>query len=57
MSFGLVLPRIVKTHASYNVPMFSFIKKKLGWGSAQPESAPSQPSCDADKAVGTPVSA
>lgn len=55
MSFGLALQRIVKTRGSYNVPMFSFIKKKLGWGSAQPESAPAQPSGDADKAVGAPV--
>ncbi len=37
--------------------MFSFIKKKLGWGATQPESAPAQPSGDADKAIGTPVSA
>ncbi len=37
--------------------MFSFIKKKLGWGSAQPESAPAQPSGDADKAAGVPAPA
>lgn len=37
--------------------MFSFIKKKLGWGSAQPESTPAQPSGDADKAVGVPAAA
>ncbi|KGM39434.1 cell division protein FtsY [Aquabacterium sp. NJ1] len=37
--------------------MFSFIKKKLGWGSAQPESAPAQPSGDADKAAGAPAPA
>ncbi|WP_363302769.1 signal recognition particle-docking protein FtsY [Aquabacterium sp.] len=35
--------------------MFSFIKKKLGWGSAQPESTPAQPSGDADKVGGVPA--
>jgi len=35
---------IVKTHGSYNEAMFSFIKKKLGWGSSQPESAPKEDS-------------
>ncbi|MGQ0599899.1 signal recognition particle-docking protein FtsY [Aquabacterium sp.] len=37
--------------------MFSFIKKKLGWGSAQPESTPAQPSGDADKVGGVPAAA
>jgi fused signal recognition particle receptor len=35
---------IVKTRGSYNGAMFSFIKKKLGWGSSQPESTPKEDS-------------
>ena len=46
---------IVKTRGSYNGPMFSFIKKKLGWGSSQPESAPTEDSGKAADTVAQPA--
>jgi fused signal recognition particle receptor len=46
---------IVKTHGSYNGAMFSFIKKKLGWGSSQPESTPTEDSGETATKAAQPV--
>ena len=46
---------IVKTRGSYNGVMFSFIKKKLGWGSSQPESATKEDSGKTADTVALPA--
>lgn len=51
-----MLTRIVKTRASYNTRMFSFIKKKLGWGASQTDAAP-EPSATPDASAKAPAAA
>lgn len=51
-----MLTRIVKTRASYNTRMFSFIKKKLGWGASQTDAAP-EPSATPDASAKAPTAA